>query len=144
MTADVLEDFTGITKENARTEGERLFAAYGITGVRGQAKAGFPAVKDVGLPVFREGLQQGLSINDAGCCTLLHLIAATDDTNLIRRSDRQTQLDTRQKIAQLLNKTPYPALPVIEELDKEFIQKNLSPGGSADLLAMTYFLYSLT
>ena len=144
MTADVLEDFTGITKENARTEGERLFAAYGITGVRGQAKAGFPAVKDVGLPVFREGLQQGLSINDAGCCTLLHLIAATDDTNLIRRSDRQTQLDTRQKIAQLLKKTPYPALPVIEELDKEFIQKNLSPGGSADLLAMTYFLYSLT
>ena len=144
MTADVLEDFTGITKENAQTEGERLFAAYGITGVRGQAKDGFPAVKDVGLPVFRKGLQQGLRVNDAGCCTLLHLIAATDDTNLIRRSDRQTQLDTRQKIAQLLKKTPYPALPVIEELDKDFIQKNLSPGGSADLLAMTYFLYSLT
>ncbi|MBQ9838235.1 MAG: triphosphoribosyl-dephospho-CoA synthase CitG [Oscillospiraceae bacterium] len=144
MTADVLEDFTGITKENAQTEGERLFAAYGITGVRGQAKDGFPAVKDVGLPVFRKGLQQSLSVNDAGCCTLLHLIAATDDTNLIRRSDRQTQLDTRQKIAQLLKKTPYPALPVIEELDKDFIQKNLSPGGSADLLAMTYFLYSLT
>ena len=31
MTADVLEDFTGNTKENAQTEGERHFAAYGIT-----------------------------------------------------------------------------------------------------------------
>ncbi len=26
-------------------------------------------------------------------------------------------------------------------LDREFIRENLSPGGSADLLALTYFLY---
>lgn len=144
MCQNVLDDFKGITPENARTEGERLFAQYGITGVRGQAKDGFPAVSEVGLPVFREGLKKGLSVNDAGCCTLLHLIAATDDTNLIRRSDRQTQLDIRQKMAQLLEETPYPALSAIEELDREFIEKNLSPGGCADLLAMTYFLYSLS
>ena len=143
MCRDVLSDFDGITAENARTEGEKLFAAYGITGVRGQAKAGFPAVKDVGLPVFREGLRQKLSVNDAGCCALLHLIAATDDTNLIRRSDRQTQLEVRQQVAQLLKQTPYPALSVIADLDNEFIHRNLSPGGCADLLAMTYFLYSL-
>jgi len=31
----------------------------------------------------------------------------------------------------------------IEQLDQEFIQKNLSPGGSADLLAVTYFLHFL-
>jgi holo-ACP synthase/triphosphoribosyl-dephospho-CoA synthase len=28
-------------------------------------------------------------------------------------------------------------------MDEDFIQRNLSPGGSADLLAMTYFLYLL-
>ena len=144
MCKGILSDFDGITAENARTEGERLFAKYGITGVRGQAKGGFPAVRDVGLPVFRKGLKQGLSVNDAGCATLLHLIAATDDTNLIRRSDRQTQLEIRQQVARLLEDQPYPALPVIEKLDQEFIQKNLSPGGCADLLAMTYFLYSLS
>ena len=143
MCQQVLDDFSGITAENARTEGERLFVKYGITGVRGQAKAGFPAVKDIGLPVFREGLKRGLSVNDAGCCALLHLIAATDDTNLIRRSDRQTQLEIRQRIARLLDGNAYPALSAIEELDTEFIQRNLSPGGCADLLAMTYFLYSL-
>lgn len=144
MCKDILDDFQDITLENARTEGERLFARYGITGVRGQAKKGFPAVREVGLPVFREGLKRGLSVNDAGCGTLLHLIAATDDTNLIRRSDRQTQLEVRQQVAHLLENESYPALPVIEELDREFIEKNLSPGGSADLLAMTYFLYSLS
>ena len=144
MCRDILSDFEGVTQENAKTEGERLFAAYGITGVRGQAKEGFPAVKEVGLPVFREGLKSGLSVNDAGCAVLLHLIAATDDTNLIHRSDRQTQLAVREQIGQMLQQTPYPTLSAIEELDRAFIQQNLSPGGCADLLAMTYFLYSLT
>jgi triphosphoribosyl-dephospho-CoA synthetase len=70
----------------------------------------------------------------------LHLIAATDDTNLIHRSDRQTQLQVKAQIAKLIAETPYPTPDVIEQLDREFIEKNLSPGGSADLLAVTYFL----
>ena len=31
----------------------------------------------------------------------------------------------------------------IQGVDEEFIEKNLSPGGAADLLAATYFLYFL-
>ena len=98
----------------------------------------------VGLPVLRQGLANGLSFNDAGCATLLHLLAATDDTNLIHRSDRQTQLQVKQEVALLLATTPYPTAEQIIALDTDFIQKNLSPGGSADLLALTYFLHFLT
>ena len=36
-----------------------------------------------------------------------------------------------------------PYKEVLEEWDKKFIQKNLSPGGSADLLAASLFLYFL-
>ena len=145
MTQGIVEqDFAGVTAENAATTGQRLYAQYGITGVRGQAAEGFPAVRNVGLPIFREGLSKGLSVNDAGCITLLHLIAAADDTNLIHRSDRQAQLAVRKQIEELLKNDPFPPLSVIEDLDRAWIQKNLSPGGSADLLAMTYFLYSLS
>ena len=35
-------------------------------------------------------------------------------------------------------------IEAIEELDKVFVEKNLSPGGCADLLAITYFLYDMT
>ena len=140
----VATDLAGITDENAKTAGEKLYAAYGITGVRGQAEAGFPAVRDVGLPILQKALAQGLSVNDAGAVTLLHLLAATDDTNLIHRSDRATQLQIKQQIADLLATEPFPSMDTIEALDREFIQKNLSPGGSADLLAITYFLYFLT
>lgn len=136
-------DFAGITESNAKTAGERFYAQYGITGVRGQAQAGFPAVGDVGLPVLQRGLEQGLSLNDAGAVALLHLIAATDDTNLIHRGGRDRQLQVKAQIAALLEATPFPSREIIEELDKQFIQENLSPGGSADLLALTYFLYFL-
>lgn len=136
-------DFTGITVDNAKTAGERLYAAYGITGVRGQAQAGFPAVRDIGLPMLQQALEKGFSFNDAGAITLLHLIAATDDTNLIHRGGREKQLQVKQQIADLLESNPFPSMDVIEELDKQFIRENLSPGGSADLLALTYFLYFL-
>lgn len=137
------QDLAGITPENAKTVGERLYAQYGITGVRGQAEAGFPAVLQVGLPVFRECLKNGLSENDAGAVTLLHLLAATDDTNLIARSNRETQLEIKAQVAELLQQTPCPAMDAIAKLDEDFIRKNLSPGGSADLLAMTVFLHFL-
>ena len=35
----------------------------------------------------------------------------------------------------------YPIVDYIESLDREFIKNNISPGGSADLLALTFFLY---
>lgn len=144
MTAGlVARELSGITEETAKTAGERLYAQYGISGVRGQAEAGFPAVKKVGLPIFNQALAQGHSVNDAGSITLLHLLAATDDTNLIHRSNRQTQLSIKQQISDLLHRDPFPPLSVMEALDREFIEKNLSPGGSADLLAMTYFLHFL-
>jgi holo-ACP synthase/triphosphoribosyl-dephospho-CoA synthase len=43
----------------------------------------------------------------------------------------------------LLEIDPYPSMDVIKDLDQKFIAENLSPGGSADLLAMTYFLENI-
>ncbi len=142
MTKGLVEqDFGGITQP--KTAGERLYIEHGITGIRGQAEGGFPAVLNVGLPVLQKGISQGLSLNDAGCATLLHLLAVTDDTNMVNRSDLATLREIQGRLQALLADDPYPDLSVIEELDKEFIQRNLSPGGCADLLALTYFLYFL-
>lgn len=144
MTQGLVEaDLGSVTAESAVTVGEKLYAAYGITGIRGQAEQGFPAVRDTGLPVLRQGMKQGLSLNDAGCAALLHLLCNSDDTNLIKRGGMETAQQIRQEIRDLLDAEPYPAPEKIAELDREFIQKNLSPGGSADLLALTYFLHFL-
>ena len=144
MTKGLVEkDFADVTEDSAKTAGERLFARYGITGVRGQAEQGFPAVRNVGLPMLMKGLKEGLSLNDAGCATLLHLLAAAEDTNLIKRGGLETANEVQAQVADLLKDTPFPSKDTILELDRQFIAENLSPGGSADLLAITYFLYFL-
>lgn len=135
------QDFSHTTAENAQTAGQKLYAQYGITGIRGQAEGGFPAVLQVGLPLLRTALEEGLSLNDAGCAVLLHLIACTDDTTLIGRSDRPTQLAIRRQLSELLQEDPFPHPHAIAVLDEQFSEKGLSCGGSADLLAATYFLH---
>ena len=136
----------GITKADfsageAHSTGEKLFSQYGITGIRGQAEAGFPALHEVGLPVLEAGLAQGLTLEEAGCAALLHLMCAITDTNLIARSDFATQQEVCEKIRMLLDADTFPCRSALEKLDAEFTSANLSPGGSADLLAATYFLY---
>ena len=144
MAAEVLQtDLSGITPETAVTTGQQLYAAYGITGIRGQAAAGFPAIREVGLPALQRGLKQGLSLNDAGAATLLHLLTVTEDTNIIHRSDLQTLHALQAQLTAQLSETPYPTPEEIKKLDSAFIERNLSPGGTADLLAATYFLFFL-
>ena len=125
------------------TNGEKIYAAYGVSGARGQAESGYRQVLEIGLPVLQKGLQMGLSLNEAGCGTLLALIAATEDTNLIRRSSLAEQKAVAEQLQALLKDNPYPSKDILEQLDDSFIQRNLSPGGCADLLAITYFLHFL-
>ncbi len=136
-------DLGKVTAQTARTAGERLYAQYGITGIRGQAEAGFPAVKNTGLPVLRMGLEAGLSLERAGCGALLALLTATADTNLISRGGREKAAAVTREVAVLLAKNPFPEPETLRALDEAFRAENLSPGGSADLLAVTYFLHFL-
>ena len=89
---------------------------------------------------LRQGLAQGKGMNDSCAGALLHLMAATEDTNLIKRGGWQTQKQLQARLQDMLAQDPFPATEVIEALDQEFIEKNLSPGGCADLLAVTLFL----
>lgn len=144
MTAGLTsKDFAGVTKETASTVGQRLFIEYGITGVRGQAEAGFPAVREYGLPILEAGLSMGKSYDEAGCAALLHMLCHDTDTNMIARSDIHTARTVSESLRPLLERSPYPDKETLEQLDREFVQNNLSPGGSADLLAMCYFLHFL-
>ena len=139
----VEEDFKNLNKQNAVTNGQKLYVNYGITGIRGQVEDGFPAVRKAGLPVLLKGIKEGKTLNVSGCAALLAIMTESVDTNLIARSDICTQREVTDKIRELLVETPYPERKQLEKLDQSFIKKNLSPGGSADLLAICYLLYFL-
>ena len=139
----VSHDYANLTPETAKTAGQKLYIQYGITGVRGQAEAGFPAVGNIGLPKLEAALAAGKSINEAGCAALITMLADTVDTNMIHRGGHALAKETSDKLSILLETEPFPSRETLEVLDQEFIQKNLSPGGMADLLALAYMLHFL-
>lgn len=135
------EDLRRIAEEGAAdTAGARLYRSQGLTGIRGEAAAGLPSVTRWALPAYRQALAGGRSRNDAGAAALIHLIAHVDDTNLYHRGGRAGALWAAQAARELLDRSPLPTPAEIARLDEEFIRRDLSPGGCADLLAVTYFL----
>ena len=144
MTKGLTErELAGVTAESARTAGERIYAAHGVTGIRGQVEAGFPAVLNTGLPVLEQGVSRKRSLERAGSAVLLALMTAAVDTNMVARSDYETARRMSREMALLLARDMYPDEEKLLILDELFRENNLSPGGSADLLAVTYFLYFL-
>ena len=139
----VSQDYGNLTPENAKTAGQKLYLQYGITGVRGQAEAGFPVVQKVGLPKLEAALSAGKTINEAGCAALLAMLADTVDTNMIHRGGHALAKEISENLKILLKKEPFPTKETLEALDAEFMRRNLSPGGTADLLALTLMLYFL-
>ena len=141
MTRETLEK--ELPAANWNTAGEALYRKYGARGIRGQVADGLPAVREISLPVFKELLALGLDRNHAAAVTLLHLIANVEDTNLLHRGSPAGAAWARDAAGALISDGRVPSLQEISELDRQFIQRNLSPGGCADLLAVTLFLESL-
>lgn len=135
--------FAGVTAENARTHGEKLYALYGITGARGQAEQGFPTVLSHGLPVLEKALGEGKSLNDAGCAALLSMLTADTDTNMIFRGGLETAQDAVRKTQALLDQSSFPPRDELDRLNDYFVERNLSPGGTADLLSVCCLLHFL-
>lgn len=148
LLAEVATMTRGVEKEleaaeTAQTAGERFYRRYGVTGVRGQAAAGFPSVPAYGLPILENGLAMGKTKDEAGAAALLHLLAHTPDTNMITRGGFEKAAEKQKELQALLADTPYPDRATLEALDRDYIAENLSPGGSADLLGLCWLLWFL-
>lgn len=139
----VKKDFSEIKHKVDLTHGEKLFSEYGITGIRGEVSGGFQSVRKVGVPVLEHFLAKGLTVNESGTITLLYYIASVHDSNAAFRSGPEAQNVLREKISKQLSGEPAPErlLHFAKRLDGIFIDHNISPGGCADLLAITYFVY---
>lgn len=141
--AELCEKSAQADLENAsgKTAGERLYKELKIMGIRGQAASGFPDVKNIGLPAFEKALSEGKNKNDAAIVCLLNLIASVEDTNLYKRGGKEG-VEFARTCAKNILKEGISEEKLVE-MDRGFIKRNLSPGGSADLLALTLFLHSL-
>ena len=125
-----------LLKADGTTAGERLFIKHGLAGIRGEVASGFSSVFKHSLPVYKSAIGDGLSSNDAGVLALLSLISSIDDTNIYHRGGLDGAVFAKESASRLL--AEFTNMQSVEELDDEFIKRRLSPGGAADLLAITY------
>lgn len=146
MLPRLLEDFEKITPHGFLTHGETLYLRHGLTGIRGEAGMGFPLTLGQIYPIFCNLRKQGFGLYESGRIVLLCFIAQAQDTNIISRSDYRTFRQLQDSLGDYLRKCPpgtFDAVPIIQQLDAWFLEKNISPGGSADLLCIIYFLWFL-
>nr|WP_235804467.1 triphosphoribosyl-dephospho-CoA synthase CitG [Loigolactobacillus coryniformis] len=147
MLVDLIStDFNNLTDkaENELTAGERHFLKYGKSGIRGEAQAGFPVVFEHALPFFKASSGP---INERLLDTLMIIARNSEDSNLIKRAGNLAILDWLHEqidcFFDLGGSQTSAGKAFLRQLDVIFSEKQLSLGGSADLLILTVFL-SLT
>ena len=73
--------------------------------------------------------------------TLLRIMCDLDDTNIVYRTDYATMQQVKTQARHLLEDFSEAG---IDDMNRDFVSRNISPGGSADMLALVVFLFGIT
>jgi triphosphoribosyl-dephospho-CoA synthase len=129
------------------SHGTNALRQFGAGGARVQAAAGFPIARDVGLPALRLG--RSLAPEDpeaARVQSFFAILASMEDTNLLHRGGAAGLRYAQEEAVEFLR------LGGVAQADwrvraasvhRTFVERHLSPGGCADLLAIVLFLDAL-
>ncbi|MGR5360196.1 triphosphoribosyl-dephospho-CoA synthase CitG [Vibrio mediterranei] len=131
------------TDSQLETHGERLYREFGLTGARGEAATGYQTIMAYSLPAYQQALLEGASAEQALWQVLLTLMVNNQDTNVASRGGLHGLRYVQNTAYKLLENGGWHNTDLehqLLEFDSQLIEKNLSPGGSADLLALTWLL----
>ncbi len=134
LSKNILEDFK--TEEN-ESYGKKLYKKYGVLGIRGEAYKGLPVAFGV-VNTFYNCVDND---NTKVINILLYVMERLEDTVVLHRSN---ELDYVKKVAKEINSVGGYSTEVGKQLvhkyTDEFIAKNISPGGSADIVIVSLIL----
>lgn len=125
------------------TNGSRVKARFGVDGARGEAEQGFPHIRQIALPVLEESRERGLKENFCRLNVLIALMAELNDTCIMHRGGAEALEITKAYAKEIVLAGGVSAdkgWQLLEQLDQLLCSMNVSPGGSADLLAAAIFL----
>jgi holo-ACP synthase/triphosphoribosyl-dephospho-CoA synthase len=130
-----------LVHQKPQSAGMRFFQETGSSGIRGVAQSGFALVFERSFPFF---LDQKTRFGEEVALkrTLLFLMSFVDDSTLWSRGGLEGLAFVKSEAEKILH-VSFERERFDEDLrrfDQTMIQKNLSPGGSADLLALTWLI----
>lgn len=125
------------------THGDTVRNRYGSGGAREEASNGFPHIMRNGLPTLCQKREAGLPEEVCRLDSLLSLMSELDDTCLLYRGGFEGLQSAQSGARAVLNAGGYgcpEGRAQMRNLDRVLSTRQISPGGSADLLAATIFL----
>ena len=135
---DLIMQVAGQFPPTAGTHGNDAVNAHHVTGALDLAKAGYEQLFASWLPAYRSFLADDAS---TACQRLLLLIMSQlDDTNVIHRVGYDQAQQVKQQAKAVLDDF---SLAAVEQMNRDYIACNISPGGSADMVALTIFIHSI-
>ena len=124
------------------SHGATIRQHHGLGGVRAEAERGLPAVFEHGWPKYREALEAGWDLEHAGFYLMAVLMQRVEDTTAIRRCGLEGLSRLRRdgaRLQKLLEQQQAPE-PMLAALNQEYRRSNLTMGGVADCMALTFAL----
>ena len=134
--------------DNISTYGEKAYKEYHLTGARGLAISGYEIVLLDGINKLKDFCKT-LDFETACILLLFYYMSVLDDTNIVNRANIATLKEVQILSKELFeeNKKTLEKENIknsMSKLNDIFIEKNISAGGSADLLILTIFIHLLT
>lgn len=118
------------------THGSMVIGKHPVKGALANAQQGYAQLATDWLPYYQQ-----LRYDEYQCHkTLLHIMSQLDDTNIYYRKDAITVARVKQLSEELLADF---SVDKLSAMNKQFIDENISPGGSADMLSLTVFIHSI-
>jgi len=142
----VSKDFKNLPQKIKYTNGEILFLKHGFTGIRGEAEEGYPVVRLEALPKLRALKNEPYSFEEKLLEILLLLMSITEDSNVVSRGGVESLSYVKSEAKSFLEKGGIKnpdSREILNEMNEDFIVRNISPGGSADLLSIAIFFGKL-
>ena len=119
------------------SHGAKAVDTHHVDGALAMAQKGYETLFTSWLPYYRNHSGDPLCAHKA----LLLIMSQLDDTNVIHRVGYEQAQQVKQMAATTLANCTTHALT---QLNDHFVKLNISPGGAADMLALTIMVHRLT
>lgn len=146
LNKDVVKNELLSSKSNT-SHGEKVFTKYGAKlggGIRQEMEEGLPLIFEHALPYLNSQEQIENTEkwwNETLKKVLLLIISQNDDTNILHRSNANILAQTKELAHICMQQDGELMIDKYNKLITFSKEHNISPGGSADLLAVTCFIH---
>lgn len=129
---ETIEKLASQFPDTTDTHGSRVVSQHNVKGALAMAREGYQPLFTDWLPYYR-----GTRSKERKLKTLLRIMATLDDTNVYHRKGAEGIAQMKADSIALLNDFEPKKL---EQLNQDYNAQGISPGGSADMLALTIFV----